>query len=76
YLFKEQKPAAQPPLKGANPAPVGGGNPPRQYTMEELGKLSIEECAAYRGQQGGFPKNERKRSVLSMANTLKRGPEQ
>ncbi len=58
YLFQEQKQPERPPLKGANPAPVGRGEPARQYTMEELGKLSIEECAAYRGQQGGFPKNE------------------
>lgn len=57
YLFTEQKPAEQPSLKGANPAPVGGGNPPRQYTMEELGRLSMEEYAVYRAQQNGFPKN-------------------
>ncbi|MGE4276598.1 MAG: phage scaffolding protein [Lawsonibacter sp.] len=57
YLFQEPKPMDQPSLKGANPAPVGGGNPPRQYTMEELGRLSMEEYAAYRAQQNGFPKN-------------------
>lgn len=57
YLFKEQRPVEQPPLKGANPAPVGDGNPHRQYTMEELGRLSMEEYAAYRAQQNGFPKN-------------------
>lgn len=57
YLFQKPKPADQPPLKGANPAPVGGSNLPRQYTMEELGRLSMEEYAIYRAQQKGFPKN-------------------
>lgn len=57
YLFKETKAPAQPPLKGAEPAPPAGGASPKQYTVEELGKLSMEEYAAYRAQQSGFPKN-------------------
>lgn len=56
YLFKPQEPQ-QPPLKGAQPAPPAGGEPPKEYTMEELGKLSMEEYAAYREKQTGFPKN-------------------
>lgn len=58
YLFKpDQEPAAQPSLKGAQPAPPTGGEPPKDYTMEELGKLSMEEYAAYREKQTGFPRN-------------------
>ncbi|KAF5062188.1 Phage minor structural protein GP20 [anaerobic digester metagenome] len=60
YLFKEKSPAeppAQPPIKGALPAPPAPGTPPKQYTMEELSKLSMDEYAAYRAQQAGFPKN-------------------
>lgn len=61
YLFKEQPPAdpqhpAQPPLKGAKPAPPAPG-PQKQYTMEEIGNMSMDEYAAYRAQQSGFPKN-------------------
>lgn len=58
YLFKEQKKEPeQQPLKGAQPAQPSGGNPPKQYTVEELGKLSMEEYEAYRKEQNGFPKN-------------------
>lgn len=56
YLFKEQKPPEQPPLSGAKPAPVGG-TPPKTYTAEEIGKMSMSEYRAYREQAGGFPKN-------------------
>lgn len=61
YLFKEQpsadpQPPAQPPLKGAKPAPPAPG-PQKQYTMEEIGNMSMDEYAAYRAQQAGFPKN-------------------
>mgnify|MGYP002796962192 FL=1 len=57
YLFKPDQEPAQPPLKGAQPAQPTGGEPPKDYTMEELGKLSMEEYAAYREKQTGFPKN-------------------
>ena len=57
YLFKPSQDPAQPPLKGAQPAPPTGGEPPKDYTMEELGKLSMEEYAAYREKQTGFPRN-------------------
>ncbi len=51
YLFKDA-----PALTGARPAPAGeGADAP--YTMEELGKLSVEEYAAYRAAHSGFPKN-------------------
>lgn len=57
YLFKEQKKEEQPPLKGAQPAPPAGGTPAKEYTAEELGKLSMEEYRAYREKQNGFPRN-------------------
>ena len=57
YLFKPDPGPAQPPLKGAQPAQPTGGEPPKDYTMEELGKLSMEEYAAYREKQTGFPRN-------------------
>ena len=57
YLFKPDQEPAQPSLKGAQPAPPTGGELPKDYTMEELGKLSMEEYAAYREKQTGFPRN-------------------
>lgn len=56
YLFKEAVPPGTPPLKGAEPAPPAGGAR-KEYSTEELGKLSMEEYRAYREKQSGFPKN-------------------
>lgn len=57
YLFLEEEPSQAPPLKGAKPAAPAGGEPPKEYTTEELGKLPMEEYRAYREKHGGFPKN-------------------
>lgn len=56
YLFKAYRQQPQ-PLRGARPAPVGAGDLYRSYTTQELGKLSMEEYAAYRAQHSNFPKH-------------------
>lgn len=57
YLFVEDKGSAPPPVKGTKPAETGTGNPPKTYTQEELGKMSMAEYREYRESQGNFPKN-------------------
>lgn len=56
YLFKSADPNT-PPLAGAKPAPAGDPAAPKQPTMEEIEKMSMDEYAAYRAKQDGFPKN-------------------
>ena len=57
YLFKSAEPAPNPDLSGAKPAPATTGASAKQPTMEELGNMSMEDYAAYREKQAGFPKN-------------------
>ena len=57
YLFVEDKGSTPPPVKGTKPAETGTGNPPKTYTQEELGKMSMAEYREYRESQGNFPKN-------------------
>ena len=57
YLFKQQQETTPPKLSGAVPAGASDKPPAKQYTSEELGKLSMDEYAAYRSQQEGFPAN-------------------
>ena len=57
YLFKSAEPAPNPDLSGAKPAHEPPGASAKQPTMEELGNMSVEEYAAYREKQAGFPKN-------------------
>lgn len=56
YLFKSDA-AEGAALTGAQPAPAGPAAAKQQYTMDELEKMSMEEYAAYREKQAGFPKN-------------------
>ena len=57
YLFKSAEPAPNPNLAGAKPAPETPGASAKQPTMEEIEKMSMEEYAAYRAKQDGFPRN-------------------
>ena len=57
YLFKSAEPAPNPNLSGAKPAPETPGASAKQPTMEEIEKMSMEEYAAYRAKQDGFPRN-------------------
>ena len=57
YLFKSAEPAPNPDLSGAKPAPETPGASAKQPTMEEIEKMSMEEYAAYRAKQDGFPRN-------------------
>lgn len=53
YLFL----AEEKTLTGACPAPVSDEQGMRHFTLDELGQLSMQEYAAYRKGQNGFPNN-------------------